>query len=64
MESIFFLFGLMGVVLVVHWAVVNDRAGNHGKTTGLFAMRDAETETAKPAVKPPIHPSARPPQRG
>ena len=52
-EAGFFLFGLLGVILVVHWAAVNDRAGNYGKTTGLFAMRDPEPFGAKPVAKPP-----------
>ena len=46
MEAIFFLFALAGIVMVIHWWVVNDRAGNNGVTTGFFAMREPEEPTA------------------
>lgn len=48
MEAIFFIFALAGIVMVIHWWVVNDRAGNNGVTTGFFAMHEPEEPTAKP----------------
>ena len=48
MEAVFFLFALVGIVMVIHWWVVNDRAGNNGVTTGFFAMQEPEESAAKP----------------
>lgn len=48
MEALFFVFALVGIVMVIHWSVVNDRAGNNGVTTGFFAMREPEEPVAKP----------------
>ncbi|MGH6968655.1 MAG: hypothetical protein ACREEL_04395 [Stellaceae bacterium] len=48
MEAIFFLIALAGIVMVIHWSAVNDRAGNNGVTTGFFAMREPEEPAAKP----------------
>ncbi|HZL60623.1 MAG TPA: hypothetical protein VFC38_13105 [Stellaceae bacterium] len=42
MDTVFFFFSLAGVLMVVHWLVTNDRAGNRGKTSGIFAMREPE----------------------
>ncbi|WP_158047042.1 hypothetical protein [Skermanella pratensis] len=38
MDSLLFLFSLIGVVVIVGWAVMNDRVPDGGKTTGLLAM--------------------------
>ncbi len=51
MDAVFFFFSLIGVLAVVHWLVTNDKAGNRGKTRGIFAMREpadiaAEAEAA------------------
>ena len=51
MDTVFFFFSLAGVLAVVHWLVTNDKAGNRGKTRGIFAMREpadlaAEAEAA------------------
>jgi len=55
MESIFLIFALAGVTMVIHWMMTNDKAGNRGATTGFFAMRDeeslAEKATAKAAMR-------------
>lgn len=69
MDAIFFFFSLTGVLMVVYWLVTNDKAGNSGKTRGLFAMREpadiaAETEAAarraaKLVPKPPAKPAGR-----
>ncbi|MDE1931006.1 MAG: hypothetical protein KGI43_05535 [Alphaproteobacteria bacterium] len=48
MEAVFFLFALVGIVMVIHWWVVNDRAGNNGVTTGFFAMPEPEESATKP----------------
>ncbi len=48
MEAVFFIIALAGIVMVIHWSVVNDRAGNNGVTTGFFAMREPEEPVAKP----------------
>lgn len=66
MDAIFFFFSLTGVLMVVYWLVTNDKAGNSGKTRGLFAMREpadiaAETEAAaRRAAKLAPKPSAKP----
>ncbi len=75
MDAIFFFFSLTGVLMVVYWLVTNDKAGNSGKTRGLFAMREpadiaAEAEAAargtfaarlaaRSAPKPPAKPAGR-----
>jgi len=38
MDGVFFLMSVMGVALVMHWMVVNDRVAPDQPTTGLFAM--------------------------
>jgi len=48
MEAVFFIIALAGIVMVIHWSVVNDRAGNNGVTTGFFAMREPEEPVVKP----------------
>jgi hypothetical protein len=48
MEAGFFVFALIGIIMVIHWSVVNDRAGNNGVTTGFFAMREPEEPGAEP----------------
>jgi len=50
MDTVFFFFSLAGVLMVVHWLVTNDRAGNRGKTTGIFAMREPEDIAAAEAA--------------
>lgn len=39
MESIFFTFQLGFVILIVLWAIKNDRAGDEDSQQGLFALR-------------------------
>jgi hypothetical protein len=51
MEAIFLFFALAGVAMVIHWMMVNDKAGNRGVTTGFFAMRDEESLAEKAAAK-------------
>lgn len=47
MDAAFFFFSLAGVLMVVHWLVTNDKAGNSGKTRGIFAMREPEDIAAE-----------------
>lgn len=51
MSSAAFLFALIAMVIIVRWAVTNDRAGDSGRTTGLLAMKepDGAPETAPAA---------------
>jgi len=53
MEAVFFVFSLVGVLAVMHWAATNDKAGNRGVTKGFFAMRDFAAEEAEDAAHPP-----------
>jgi hypothetical protein len=50
MDAAFFFFSLAGVLMVVHWLVTNDKAGNHGKTRGIFAMREPEDIAAEAEI--------------
>jgi hypothetical protein len=50
MESLFFASSVVGVLMVIYWAITNDKAGNLGETTGFFAMRGhTESEADTPA---------------
>ena len=40
MDSVLFLFAVIGIVVVVAWSVMNDRVPFDGRTRGLLAMRD------------------------
>jgi hypothetical protein len=52
MEAVFFLCSVVGVLIVLHWCVTNDKAGNRGPTKGFFAMRDAPPQPEpKPAPR-------------
>ncbi|EWY41478.1 hypothetical protein N825_27265 [Skermanella stibiiresistens SB22] len=48
MDSLLFLLSLIGVMVVIGWAVVNDKVPDGGKTKGLLAMHHPDDETAKP----------------
>lgn len=48
MDAGFFVIALIGIIMVIHWSVVNDRAGNNGVTTGFFAMREPEEPGSEP----------------
>jgi hypothetical protein len=52
-ETLFFFFSLFGVMAVIHWAATNDKAGNRGATTGLFAMREPESLADRTQIKQP-----------
>jgi hypothetical protein len=38
-ETLFLLVTVVGVLLVMYWALTNDAAGNIKPTKGLFALR-------------------------
>lgn len=40
MEGFYFLCSIIGVGLVIHWVIRNDRIGAGEPTSGLFAMAD------------------------
>lgn len=40
MSSVAFLVALIGMVIIVRWAITNDQAGDSGRTTGLLAMKE------------------------
>ena len=42
MDSVLYLFALIGIVIVVLWSVRNDRVPMNGRTRGLLAMREPE----------------------
>ena len=51
MDFGFFILTLVGVIMVIHWQVINDKAGNRGATHGFFEMRDEENLAQKAAAK-------------
>ncbi len=53
LAGIIFLGSIVGMVLLVGWAVKNDGAGPTGKTTGLLAMTAPDDEEKAPEKKPP-----------
>jgi len=60
--GLWFLATLVIIGLVVHWAIVNDRSGNDGPTTGLFAMKDPrppERPTASGSAPPAVRSRSR-----
>ncbi len=46
MDAVFFVFAVVGVLAVMHWALINEASGNRGPTKGIFAMRDFAAEAA------------------
>jgi hypothetical protein len=40
MEAIFFAVDIVGIVLVLYWAIINDDRKPGSPTTGLFAYRE------------------------
>lgn len=44
MDSVYFAFGGIAIVLIVHWAMIADRAG--GPYIGLLAMRRPRVDDA------------------
>lgn len=44
MDSLLFLLSLIGVVVIVGWAVMNDKVPDGGKTTGLLAMHHPDRD--------------------
>lgn len=46
-ETLFLLVTVVGVLLVMHWALTNDAAGNTRPTRGLFALRRDRQPRAK-----------------
>ena len=47
MDSLLFLFSLIGLVVIIAWAVTNDKVPDGGKTTGLLAMHHPDEKTEK-----------------
>jgi hypothetical protein len=43
MTGIALLFAVGIIAVIVIWSIVNDRVAPDGRTTGLLAMRDAES---------------------
>lgn len=43
MTGIALLFAVGMIAVIVIWSIVNDRIAPDGRTTGLLAMRDAES---------------------
>jgi hypothetical protein len=54
MGGLYFLGFSIGIVLVIHWFIQNDKSGNDGPTKGLFAIADVarmKKEAAKTRKK-------------
>ena len=45
MDGIYFLFGIIGMFLVVQWYLQNEGQPDDQPTHGLFAMSDASDES-------------------
>ena len=48
MDSLLFLFSLIGLVVIIAWAVTNDKVPDGGKTSGLLAMHHPDVKAVKP----------------
>ena len=48
MDSLLFLFSLIGLIVIIAWAVTNDKVPDGGKTTGLLAMHHPDDKVEKP----------------
>lgn len=62
MDGLFYLFGLLGIGLILFWSIQNDKLPPDGKTKGILAMRDPDKEekVEQPGGKrPPVHPAMR-----
>lgn len=53
MESLLFLLMLIGVAVIIHWSIINDKVPLYGKTKGLLSMNDAGYETLAQQAPPP-----------
>lgn len=51
LNSLLFLGGLAAMVVIVWWAVTNDKAGPDGPTKGLLAMTDGQPRRARSQKK-------------
>jgi len=40
MDGLFFLLSIVAIGVIMHWSIINDRAGPREPTKGLFAMRE------------------------
>jgi hypothetical protein len=58
METLFFVLTVVGVLVVAHWALTNDAAGNRGVTKGLLAMRGVARATGARAARLNRRPAA------
>ena len=47
MDSLLFLFSLIGLIVIIAWAVINDKVPDGGKTTGLLAMHHPDDNAEK-----------------
>jgi len=59
MDGLLFLGTIIAIGLVMHWVVLNDRAGPRGATRGLFAMRNAVGKVRRRKDSPPQDDTAR-----
>jgi len=48
MEAIFFAVDIVGIILVLYWAIINDDRKPGSPTTGLFAYRETLRRPATP----------------
>lgn len=58
MEAIFFAIDVVGVLLLLYWAIINDMRKPGTPTTGLFAYRETiKSPRAEDAPRRPSPPS-------
>ena len=52
-ETLYFVLQFIGVVILLGWAIVNDRVKDGAPVRGPLAYKDRGGEAARPAVEPP-----------
>ena len=59
MDSLLLVFDTILMILVCHWAKVNDAAGNSGTPGGLFSYRTGQAQLSKQASQKTLHRDAK-----
>ncbi|MBL26120.1 MAG: hypothetical protein CMM50_01020 [Rhodospirillaceae bacterium] len=61
MDGVYYLFGLLGIGVILFWSIQNEKLPPGSKTKGILAMRDPDTEekVEKKPKRRPIHPAMR-----
>lgn len=49
-DTLFFVLQLVGVTVILSWAMTNDARGTRGRTTGPLAFKELDQDSAATAV--------------